>query len=268
MLLGDTLIDVTDSTSSSIPSTSEGSLGHSSPLYFVWRHRLSGVNKAVSSGAMGDSDNWFVSPWGFKFTHRGGENYRKLSAAIRRGVRRCRNRFCAASSLRRSVDSGHYVCVTSITDKTSTLAKLTYDHNIHEKERQNVDLQKNLMNTGENDNLRANYSSLELRLKAVEEQLEQERKENNFSDSDVLTKKQTWKIRPQSSNLILGRSGNTNTVVSNCSCCDAYADIAKDMSQLQDSILDFLRVERQVVSVGLLNRIIKIPDFDKLKKDD
>ena len=109
-------------------------------------------------------------------------------------------------------------------------------------ERQNVDLQKNLMNTGENDNLRANYSSLELRLKAVEEQLEQERKENNFSDSDVLTKKQTWKIRPQSSNLILGRSGNTNTVVSNCSCCDAYADIAKDMSQLQDSILDFLRV--------------------------
>ena len=30
-------------------------------------------------------------------------------------------------------DSGHYVCVTSITDKTSTLAKLTYDHNIHEK---------------------------------------------------------------------------------------------------------------------------------------
>ncbi|KAK3801098.1 hypothetical protein RRG08_029358 [Elysia crispata] len=181
-------------------------------------------------------------------------------------------------------DSGHYVCVASITDKTSTLAKLTYDLNIQEEglsedeiralvltvagkidrvemansnlvktitrlERQNMDLQKNLTDAaGENNNLRANFSSLELRLKAVEQQLEQERRENNSTDSDVLTKITDLENQILGINLIPGGSGNTNTVVSNCSCCDAYADISKDVSQLQSGQSDLLRQLKESVT--------------------
>ena len=116
-------------------------------------------------------------------------------------------------------------------------------------ERQNMDLQKNLTDAaGENNNLRANFSSLELRLKAVEQQLEQERRENNSTDSDVLTKITDLENQILGINLIPGGSGNTNTVVSNCSCCDAYADISKDVSQLQSGQSDLLRQLKESVT--------------------
>ncbi|RUS78929.1 hypothetical protein EGW08_013307, partial [Elysia chlorotica] len=167
-------------------------------------------------------------------------------------------------------DSGHYVCVASITDKTSTLAKLTYDLNVQEQvltddeiralvltlagkidraetansnlvntitrlEQQNLDLQQNLTDAaGENDNLRANFSSLELRLRAAEKQLEQERRDNNFTDSDVLRKIADL----ENQILVISSTPSTTQMTTtvapmNCSCCDDYADIARDVGQLQ-----------------------------------
>ncbi|GFS24898.1 hypothetical protein ElyMa_001674300 [Elysia marginata] len=101
-------------------------------------------------------------------------------------------------------------------------------------ERQNINLLNNITTAyGENGALKSNVSTLERRLQAVERELEQERKENNNSDSAVLTKITDLENQISVMNFTFGSSGNSNTGAANCSCCDAYADITNDVGKLQ-----------------------------------
>ena len=115
---------------------------------------------------------------------------------------------------------------------------------ITQLERQNMDLRGNLSNAlGESADLKSNISSLELRLLKVEQALEQERKENNVTDSDVL--KMITDLENQVSNITATSGINSNPnaaiVAPNCSCCSGYADLANDVGQLQVDQSDLLK---------------------------
>ncbi|GFO07960.1 hypothetical protein PoB_003446500 [Plakobranchus ocellatus] len=167
-------------------------------------------------------------------------------------------------------DSGHYVCIASITDKTATLVKLSYDLNVTYQDLSKEHLKTAIINLGqkvdlleadnsnllstisqlqqqttelagnltsvqiENGNLKTGLSSLERRLQTVEKELAQERNENNVTDSDVL--KMIDDLTDKISNISsLSANNNNQMAMPNCSCCDTYGNLTNDVATLQAS---------------------------------